>query len=143
MTNTVNQGDESAIAPSNGIFLARLGAASYVIWALLHLLAAWSVYRLGRSVDPSMVQARLLQDAWNLACFSCAALGIAVTLNWRNDRFGYWINLGVISVADIGFIIFVLVPGYLPSWPGLLGPILWLVGLVLTMFGRVRTHSAA
>jgi hypothetical protein len=143
MTNPVDRGNESAITPSNAMFLARLGAASYVTWALLHLLAAWSVYQLGRSVDPSMVQARLLQDAWNLACFSCAALGIAVTLNWRNDRRGYWINLGVVSVADVGFIIFVLVPGYLPPWPGLLGPILWLMGFALTMFGRVRAQIAA
>jgi hypothetical protein len=117
---------------------AKLGAASYVVWALLHLQAAWAVYQLGRHGAPSMVQARLFQDAWNLACFSAAGIGVALTLNWRNNRWGYWINLAVIGVADIGFIIFVLLPGYLPPWPGLLGPLVWLVGLALTTIGLAQ-----
>jgi CHASE2 domain-containing sensor protein len=85
-----------------------------------------------------MVQGRLFQDAWNLACFSAAGIGVALTLNWRNNRWGYWINLAVIGVADIGFIIFVLVPGYVPPWPGLLGPFVWLVGLALTTIGLTQ-----
>jgi len=113
--------------PFNTTLPARLGAISYAIWALLHL-----------RVDPSMIQARLFQDAWNLACFSIAGLGIALTLNWRNDRSGYWLNLAVISVADMGFVIFVLLPGYFPVWPGLLGPIFWLLGLALTTLGYAR-----
>jgi hypothetical protein len=124
--------------PFNTTLPARLGAISYAIWALLHLQAAWAVYHLGQRVDPSMIQARLFQDAWNLACFSIAGLGIALTLNWRNDRSGYWLNLAVISVADIGFVIFVLLPGYFPVWPGLLGPIFWLLGLALTTLGYAR-----
>ncbi len=85
-----------------------------------------------------MVQARLLQDAWNLASFSVAGFAVALILNWRNERWGFWINLAVISVADVGFIIFVLLPGYLPLWPGLLGPIFWLLGLALTTVGHVQ-----
>ncbi len=126
------------MTPSNTKLPARLGALSYAIWALLHLQAAWAVYQLGHQVDPSMVQARLFQNAWNLASFSVAGLGTALALNWRNDRWEYWINLAVISVADIGFIIFVLVPGYLPPWPGLLGPIFWLLGLALTTVGHAQ-----
>jgi len=128
----------SALAPAGAPLAAKLGAAIYVVWALLHLQAAWAVYQLGRRVAPSMVQARLFQDAWNLACFSAAAIGVALTLNWRNNRWGYWINLAVIGVADIGFIIFVLLPGYLPPWPGLLGPLVWLVGLALTTIGLAQ-----
>src|SRR5260370_15195431 len=45
---------------------AKIGAAFYIIWACLHLLAAYSVYVLGRSLNSSMVQGRLFQDAWNL-----------------------------------------------------------------------------
>jgi len=138
MTTPANSADHAALSPWNSLMPARLGAVSYAIWAILHLLAAWAVYQLGQRVDPSMAQARLFQDAWNLACFSVAGLGTALALNWRNDRWGYWINLLVISVADLGFIIFVLLPGYLPPWPGLLGPIFWLLGVVLTTIGRVR-----
>lgn len=38
-------------------------------------------------------------------------------------------NLAVVSVADVGFILFVLLPGYVPPSPGLAGPVFWLLGL--------------
>jgi hypothetical protein len=59
-------------------------------------------------------------------------------MNWRNDGYGYWINLAIIGVADIGFIAFVLIPGYLPIWPGLAGPLFWIVGLLLTSAARLK-----
>ncbi len=138
MTTVASHLSPAALAPSRGPLASKLGAAAYVVWALLHFQAAWGVYQLGRHLAPSMVQARLFQAAWNLACFSVAAIGVAVALNWRNNRWGYWINLGVIGVADVGFIIFVLLPGYLRPWPGLLGPLVWLVGLALTTIGLAQ-----
>lgn len=65
-----------------------------------------------------------IPDVEILACFTVSGLATALALNWRNVRWGYWINLAVVSVADIGFIIFILLPGYLPPWPGSLGPII-------------------
>ena len=116
---------------------ARLGAISYVLWAQLHLVAAASVYKLGLHAGATMVGGRLLQSAFNLAAFSVFGAGVAIGLNWRNSAWGFWINLAMIGVADVGFILFVLVPGYLPLWPGLAGPILWILGLVLTSVGRL------
>ena len=49
---------------------SKIGAVFYIIWACLHLLAAYSVYALGRSLDSSMVQGRVFQDAWNLLFLS-------------------------------------------------------------------------
>jgi hypothetical protein len=138
MTTPAYPAGASTSAPPHAPLAARLGAASYAVWALLHLQAAWAVYQLGCHGAVSMVQGRLFQDAWNLACFSAAGIGVALTLNWRNNRWGYWINLAVIGVADTGFIIFVLLPGYLPPWPGLLGPLVWLVGLALTTIGLAQ-----
>jgi len=44
----------------------------------------------------------------------------------------------VISAADIGFIVFVLMPGYVPMNPGALGPILWIIALALTTVGVMQ-----
>jgi len=64
--------------------ISKIGAVSYIIWACLHLLAAYSVYVLGRSLDSSMVQGRVLQDAWNLLFFSIIAISVAATLKQRH-----------------------------------------------------------
>lgn len=120
---------------SRAVVFARLGAASYVIWSILHLLAAYAVYKLAVGVPVSMVQGRLLQDAFNLLAFSVAGAGTSIVLNWRNDPWGYWINVGIISVADLGFVFFVLIPGHMPLWPGVIGPAFWLAGLILTTLG--------
>ncbi|MBJ2285842.1 hypothetical protein JFT66_16920 [Pseudomonas sp. MF6755] len=118
--------------------LAQVGAVAYVIWALLHFNAAWSVYQLGQSMAEGMPRGRVLQDAWNLLWLSVIALVVAVALNWRNDVRGWWINLVVISVVDLGFIFYVLIPGYVPMWPGLAGPLFWLVGLFLSSLALRR-----
>ena len=91
-----------------------------------------AIYKLGRSMPSDIASGRVLQDAWNLLCFSVLAILAAVTLNWRNDARGWWVNPAVVSIADLGFIFFVLVPGHVPLGPGLVGPIFWIVGLLLT-----------
>ena len=69
----------------------RAGAISYVIWGLLHLEAARQVYALGSTLEPGIVQGRVYQDAWNLVYFAVFAIVIAVALNWKNSRWGYWL----------------------------------------------------
>jgi hypothetical protein len=68
-----------------------------------------------------MVRARLLQDASYLLFFAVAGIVMAVILNWRNDKQGYWMNGTLIAFADLPFVLFVLVPGLIPWWPGLAG----------------------
>ena len=114
---------------------ARSGAVTYVLWGLLHVEAARRVMMLGQSLEPGMVQARIYQGAWNLLFFALFGIVVAVWMNWKNNRTGYWLNLVVVSVGDIGFILLVLAPGYLPLMPGALGPALWILALILTTIG--------
>ena len=116
---------------------ARFGAITYVLWGLLHIEAARRVYMLGQSLDAGMVQGRIIQGAWNLLFFALFGIIVAVIWNWRNSRLGYWLNLVVVSAGDIGFILFVLVPGYIPLVPGGLGPLLWVLALVLSTLGII------
>ena len=119
----------------------RSGAAMYVIWGVLHLNAALLVYKLGQALEPGMVQGRVFQDAWNLLIFALVAIVVAAWLNWRNSRLGYWINLIAITATDVGFIVLVLVPGYLPFWPALLGPIFWVLGGVFATIGVLTEET--
>ena len=93
------------------------------------------MWGLGTALDPGMVQARIFQSSFNLAFFSAFAIVVAVLYNWKNDRIGYWANLIVISAVDIGFIWFVLTPGYVPMFPGILGPTFWILAVIFTTLG--------
>jgi hypothetical protein len=117
--------------------IARLGAALYVCWGLLHFTAAYGVYTLAQNSAPTMAQGRLMQTAFYLAVFAATAIVLALTLNWRNDGRGFWANGVIVGIADIPFILFVLIPGYAPWWPGLLGPLLWLAAFLLTGLARL------
>jgi hypothetical protein len=111
---------------------AKLGAISYVLWGILHLVAAYKVYLLGQTLDPGIIQARIYQDAWNLLIFAIFGIVVGIFLNWKNSQFGYWLNLIVISAVDIGFIATVLMPGYLPIIPGVIGPLLWILAIIFS-----------
>ena len=111
---------------------ARIGAVLYVLWGILHIVAAYKVFALAQTLEQGMIQGRLYQDAWNLLFFALFGIVVAVLYNWNNSKNGYWLNLVVISAGDIGFIITVLLPGYLPLFPGALGPILWLLALTFS-----------
>jgi hypothetical protein len=82
-----------------------------------------------------MVRGRLLQSAWNLAYFALFVAVVAVVFNWRNSPLGYWLNLAAAGATDLGFILFILVPGYLPLRRGILGPVLWLLATVFSTLG--------
>jgi hypothetical protein len=119
---------------------ARIGAVFYVFWGIFHLVAANAVYALAEQ-STGMVRARLLQDAFYLLFFAIAGILMAAILNWRNDKQGYWMNGTLIAFADIPFVLFVLVPGLIPWWPGLAGPLLWLAAFVFTTVSRFSPES--
>jgi len=116
--------------------LARIGAAFYVLWGLVHYNAVYGVYQLAQSAPLTIEHGRLMQLAFYLASFATAGIVLA-TLNWRNSRLGFWSNGIVLGIGDIPFILFVLIPGYVPVWPGILGPVLWIAGLTCTAIARL------
>ncbi len=122
---------------------AKLGAVAYVLWGLLHIQAARFVYVLGQSLEPGIIQGRIYQDAWNLLFFAFFGIVVAVTLNWKNSRLGYWLNLIVVSAGDIGFIVIIIVPGYVPLVPGGIGPLLWVVALAFSTLGILASNRQA
>lgn len=124
------------------MILARTGSILYILWGVLHIVAAFKVYTLGQTLEPDMVQGRVLQDAWNLLFFAFFGMAVAIKYNWRNSKLGYWLNFVVISAGDIGFIIFLLIPGYVALIPGALGPLLWLLALGFSTAALYREKVA-
>lgn len=102
----------------------RIGAALYLLWGIVHVGAAVETYRVAAALEFGPIQGRVFEDAWFLLFFAALAAVVAVTMNWKNNNTGYWINLVGSSVADIGFIAFVLIPGHIAIVPGIVGPVL-------------------
>lgn len=121
---------------NKGTVLARLGAIMYVLWGLVHYTAAYVQLQIAAHVPASIVRGRLHQNIFYVICLATISIIVGLWLNWRNDRFGFWLNAVSITLGDIPFILFVLLPGYLPFWPGVLGPVLWIAGLIFTALGR-------
>jgi len=119
---------------------ARIGAVFYILWGVLHIMAAVEEFSLGSELERGVIQGKLNQGAWDLLFFSSFAITVAIKYNWKNDRLGYWLNLVVVSAADIGFLLFVFLPGYVPFFPGILGPVFWLIALTFTSLG-VRSDA--
>jgi hypothetical protein len=123
------------------VIYARIGSVLYVLWGLLHLEAVYEEFALAATLGPGLAKGKLNQGAWDLLFFAAASILIAILLNWKNDRRGYWTNLLLVSYADIGFIIFVLIPGYVAVFPGILGPVFWISGAIFSTLG-IRSAAA-
>ena len=121
---------------------AKIGSVSYIIWGLLHIVAAVQGFQLGASLEPGLVQGKINQGAWDLLFTALAAISISIIYNWKNSVLGYWVNLLLVSIADIGFIIFVLFPGHIELFPGILGPVFWITAAVFSTLG-LRTRPTA
>lgn len=115
--------------------MSQIGAVCYVLWGLLHLAASFQVFKLGSGQKFGMVQGRIYQHAWNLACIAVVVPVIAIVYNWNNSVLGYWLNLATTGVTDIGFILFVMVPRHLPLKLSIPGPALWILATVFSTLG--------
>ncbi|ABD55335.1 hypothetical protein Jann_2418 [Jannaschia sp. CCS1] len=101
----------------------------------MHLGAAWQVTTLAGTIDPSDVQGRLFQTAFFLGFFALLAI-ITARFNWRNDRTGYWVNVIGTSAADIPFLLFLVLPGYVGAPASIAGPLVWMLALIFSSLGR-------
>ncbi len=121
--------------------LARLGAVVYVLWGIAHVAFAVVSYKAALAMPFSDVQGRLLQNAWNVFFLAIAVIGVAIAFNWRNNAWGYWINLAIASIGDIGFIIFLIVPGHVPVFPPILILLLWIIAAALTTVAQFGARA--
>jgi hypothetical protein len=122
---------------------ARFGAICYVLWGLVHYNAMYGLFKLASTIPASMERGRLQQDASYLAFFATTAIVVGIVLNWRNDRLGFWLNAVAVSTGDIPFILFVLLPGYMPFCIGVIGPALWIAALICTAIGQSSSLQRA
>lgn len=119
----------------SGVVAAKLGACCYILWGLWHLMVVWSGYQSAVQMPAGPIPLRLQQNAFHILFFVAAAIGIGAFFNWRNSRLGYWANLLSIGWTEVGLLLIFVLPGAFPWLPtGFIGPLLWVLAVVLTTY---------
>lgn len=134
----------------------RIGAVLYALWGLLHVVggavilqsaltggATEALQGMGSALPAAeipLIAGKIADNviafhAWNLMWAGGLALVIAITLNWRNSKVGYWLNLAIVAVADVGLIVFLLLPGLMTVSDGIWGPLLYVLALLFATIG--------
>ena len=135
----------------------KIGAVFYALWGLLHIAGGGLMFlqESGANVlamvgtgnpaaipsDTSpLVDAVLTYHSFNLAWIGAFVLVVAVLLNWKNDRVGYWINLAVVSIVDLGLLFTTVLPGHMALGTAIPGIVLWIPALVFSSLAYMRAH---
>jgi hypothetical protein len=134
----------------------KIGAVFYVLWGIFHsyigvLLLKTALTQgthatlaaIGNALPPQAIpdtenkvmNGVLEHYGWNLIWFGVYAVVLALFFNWRNSKTGFWFNLVVMSLTDLGFIAAILVPGYITFAAGATGPIFWVLAAIFTAIG--------
>ena len=142
----------------------KIGATFYVLWGLLHIyFGVWMLYALGTEGAAAVIaivgtgvpadtlpqtldavtSATIGQHAWNILWFGIFAVVVGAVLNWKNSIAGYWANLVVVSAADSGFAIAILIPGYIALADGIEGPLLWIPAVIFSTIGILNRQQSA
>lgn len=121
---------------------ARIGAIAYALWSALHIVLG--VTRLADRIDDGTLAeaaGRLAQGHWTLIYLGVFGL-ILSYFSWRNDVTAFWVAAFVISAEDIGFLLFPVWVGGTSFPASVIGPGLWLVGLVFTGIAYAQAKLA-
>ena len=114
----------------------KIAAVLWVIWGLVHMLAAFLVIpadpqtAIGNILDridparlaadyPAELSGILSQHGWNLGWFGIATVVGAVFI-WRENMTAIWVTGLIGGLADAGYFLFVDLPGYANFLPGTL-----------------------
>ena len=142
--------------PSNRY--ARVGAAFYVLWGLVHVVGAGfqlstlqsaggvgltAMISTGQPLDPGAVAvfpeaaaAFMGMGAMNILWIGLLVMYVGMTRNWRNSRNGYWLNLALVGCTDMALVLALLLPGYMSWADGAIGLTLFVLALIFSTLGR-------
>ena len=140
------------------VLLLKISAVLWVIWGLVHALAGGIVLSsdaqggfqaIADAVPPEAlvgvyheaVGGILNQHGWNLAWFGVATV-IGGVLIWRQNVTAIWVTGMVGGMADLGYLLFVDLPGYVHFLPGTLMTLISASAIALSFWVWFATRTA-
>ena len=139
----------------------KIAAALWVVWGLVHMLAGLIVIpadtaagfqAIADAVDPAALEATyheavggiLNQHGWNLL-WGGFVTTVGAVFVWRGSRTAIWVTAMVGGLLDVGYLVFVDLPGYVNAIPGTLMTVVSGTAIALSFWawltGRPRTDA--
>lgn len=145
------------MTPTQSLAL-KIAAVLWVIWGLVHAFAGIVVLSsdasggfaaIADAVDPALlaadyhpaVGAILNQHAWNLLWFGVATI-VGGLFIWRGNMTAIWVTGMVGGLADLGYLLFVDLPGYVNFFPGTVMTLVSGSAIVLSFWVWLSYRSA-
>ena len=139
-------------------FALKAAAILWVIWGLVHMLAGVIVIpadasggfaAIADAVDPALlehdyhpaVNGILDQHGWNLFWGGAVTI-IGAVFIWRANTTAVWVTAMVGGFLDIGYLVFVDLPGYVHLVPGTLMTIVSGSAVALSFWAWLTSRSA-
>jgi len=128
---------------------AKIGAVFFGLWGLLHTIGGgamlatsiggiedgFGLFLKSAGSDGALANAILQYHSFNILWFGIASTVVAATMNWKNSRPGLYFNLAIAGLADLGLVLFMLLPGYLSWANGSQGIVLFLLAAGFSIAG--------
>ena len=137
----------------------KTAAVLWVIWGLVHMLAgvmtiaqppSQGVAAIADAVDPAVLAADyhpavsgvLNQHGFNLLWIGLATIVGAVFI-WRSTMTAIWVTAVVGGLADVGYLVFVDLPGYVNFFPGTVMTLISATAIVLSFWVWLSNRGTA
>ena len=144
---------------NSSLTLLKISAVLWVVWGLVHILAGVIVLSSDAqggfqavldAVDPAMLVGEyhaavggiLNQHGWNLAWFGAATV-IGAAFIWRANMTAIWVTAMVGGFADLGYFVFLDLPGYVNFLPGTVMTLVSGSAIVLSFIVWVPNRNGA
>lgn len=128
---------------------ARIGAFFFLLWGLLHIVgggailaalgdgpaAGYAMYEKASGNYPPAAGGILGYAAFSIFWTGLLVTIVAVAMNWRNRPLGAWVNIALAGGADIGLVLYLMIPGYVALSSGMMGISLFVLGAGFSLAG--------
>ena len=140
-------------------FALKAAAVLWVVWGLVHALAgiltlvqepSAGFAAIADAVDPqaladeyhAAVGGVLNQHAWNLLWFGVVTIVGAVFI-WRGNPTAIWVTGMVGGLADLGYLVFLDLPGFVRFFPGTVMTLISASAIALSFWIWLSMRGAA
>lgn len=137
----------------------KIAAVLWVIWGLVHTLAGGMTIiqapsegfaAIADAIDPALLVAdyhpavggALNQHGFNLLWIGLATIVGAVFI-WRGTMTAIWVTAMVGGLADVGYLLFVDLPGYVNFFPGTVMTLISASAIVLSFWVWLPNRNTA